>query len=203
MKFELASLILNSPSGKIAHSTWKTILGISVGVGLILFITGKLDSVIINMEDYMLSFMPEIQFQRTKNAMPTQLKFEDSRKFSALLEGDEEILVKGPAFFQIGIFQFQSDLVHINKRSLVLSGLVADSPNISENLKPSSPLLLDISKNIRIKGELAKILADDSKQVVISTRLSKKLFGNSEPVGMSFKIGTRQAKKSELTLKSL
>jgi len=41
VKFELVSLILNSPSGKIAHSTWKTILGISVGVGLILFITGR------------------------------------------------------------------------------------------------------------------------------------------------------------------
>ena len=198
MKFELASLILNSPSGKIAHSTWKTILGISVGVGLILFITGKLDSFIINMEDYMLSFMPEIQFQRTKNAMPTQLKLSDSRKFSALLEGDDEILVKGPAFFQIGIFQFQSDLVHINKRSLVLSGLVADSTNTSENLKPGNPLLLDISKNIRTKGQFANILADDSKQVIISARLSKKLFGNSESMGISFKIGARQTKNSKL-----
>lgn len=199
MKWELTSLILNSSNGRLAHSTWKTILGISVGVGLILFITAKLDSFIINMEDYMLSIMPEVQFQRTKNSMPTQLKPADVGKLNALLDRDKRVLEKGPAFFQFNILQFKSKDIHINKRSLVVSGLIVDHSKLSDSpIKNQPPLLLDIANNLTIDENLATVLNKDSWKVVISSRLGEKLFGNESYVGRSFWLGNRLAKESEL-----
>lgn len=194
---ELIALIINSNTGRLANSIWKTMLGIAVGVGLIIFISSKLDGFVLNMEHYMLGFIPEIQFQRTHNSMPAQLKATDAEKFGELISKDTSILTLGSAYFDISIFQFESALTKINQRCLIIAGLATDG--IADDTQPkTSELLLDISKNLLIDGDLATILRDDSNKVVISTKLGRKLFGTDDVLGKVLRIGNRTDDSTQL-----
>lgn len=192
MIFELISLILNEQTGKLAKSTWKAILGVAIGVTLMLFITSKLDSFIVNMEDYMLNFFPEVQFQRTQNSFPVALKRGDNKEIEKLFEGDPEILTSGSAFVDIGIYQIEANDININRRCLLFSGLITESTLYQENY------LLNIKPYLELNQPIKLILADDSNQVIISKKLKVKFFGNKPAIGKTIKLGIRTAKKAEL-----
>lgn len=186
---DLIKLILSSQAGKLSKSTWKSILGVAVGVTLMLFITSKLDSFIINMEDYMLNFLPEIQFQRTRNAFPVSLKYSDSDTLNNIIEGDEEILVSGSAFWDRGIFQLKTKSKHINKDCLLFSGLSSDS----------GELLLSVERYLDVVKPIADILYDDSSSIIISKRLEGKLFNGASAVGEVIEVGLLKSETNKLT----
>jgi len=199
---ELVALILHSQSGRFAQSTWKSILGVAMGVTLMLFITGKLDSFIINMEDYMLNFLPEIQFQRTKNSFPVALKFNDKQKIKQLIGDDPSVLVQGAAFIDMGIYQLEAEATHINKRCLLFSGLVAEVPANKTNSVAAQTLseqfLLNITPYLQLNEPITTILAKGSNKIIISKRLKNKLFTNTDAIGQTIKIGRRKSKPEDL-----
>ena len=192
---DLIKLILNSHAGTFSKSTWKSIVGVAVGVTLMLFITSKLDSFIINIEDYMLNFLPEIQFQRTKNAFPTSLRFNDSDDIKKLIAKDKHVLASGAAFWDRGIFQIETETTHINKDCLLFSGLISkNNKNIS-----NETYLLNIKRYLQLSEPIGDILDDNSEKVIISRRLQTKLFGNKSGIGKKIKLGLLKTDKNNLT----
>lgn len=193
---ELIKLILNSYAGNFSKSTWKSISGVAVGVTLMLFITSKLDSFIINMEDYMLNFLPEIQLQRTKNAFPTSLKFNDTNDIKKLISGDNEVLISGSAFWDRGIFQIATKTTHINKDCLLFSGLIPKQSTVADN----SNYLLNIKRYLQHSEPISNILAEGSHKIIISRRLELKLFGKQSAIGKELKLGLLKTKENKLAL---
>jgi ABC-type lipoprotein release transport system permease subunit len=192
---DLIKLILNSQSGNLSKSTWKSMLGVAVGVTLMLFITSTLDSFIVNIEDYMLNFLPEIQFQRTKNAFPTHLKYRDAEGINALFSKDNTVLVSGAAFWERSIFQITTDTTHINKDILLFSGLIPDKNQST----PNNEYLLNIKPYLQSNEPIEYILKNDSNKVIISRRLQLKLFPNEPAIGKQLKIGLLKTESSKLT----
>ena len=192
--FDLIGLILKSQIGTFSKSTWKSIYGVAAGVALMLFITSTLDSFIINLEDYMLNFLPEIRFQRYKNTFLTSLKVDDAQGIKDLIGDDKSVLSSGSAFIERDFFQIATDTTHINKNCLLFSGLIPDKQDKSNN-----DYLLNIKSYLQINEPLANILAETSNKVIISRRLQLKLFGNSSAIGKQLKLGRLKTEPSKLT----
>lgn len=200
---ELIQIILQDQSEKLTTNTIKSIFGVALSISLLLFLITKLDSFIINMEDFMVNLLPEIQFQRlNKEALPSDLKWDDPKILHHLIGDDVMVEAQGPLFISYDIYHFQREEQNTSviKQILLLSSVITKPENKADvDAQSGGKYLINVEPYISSKYNISEILnGKDSNKIIISSRLQKKIFGDQEPIGKKLRIGTRLTNEERL-----